>query len=76
MPRIIYEDRKLLQYVAGKRRNAKPLRKKFGGGNVTHLIIGGYLTIKGNRYSITKKGLDALVTARIEVKDEYDFARH
>ena len=73
--RITYDERKLLQYVAGKRRNAKSLRKKFGGHNVTHLIIGGYLTIHGNRYSITKKGLDAVVTARIEVKDEHDFAR-
>lgn len=75
---ITHKERKLLQYVAGKRRNAKPLRKKFGGGNVTHLIIGGYLKIEGNRYKITEKGVAALVIARIFCEDNYehDFARH
>ncbi len=75
--RIIYDERKILEYTAGKWRNGKSLKRRFGC-DPYHLVVRGFLKTSrgGYRFTITKKGLDALVTARIEVKDEYDFARH
>lgn len=75
--RISYDERKILQYTAGKWRNGKSLKRRFGVDPYYLVTLGLLKTSQGGcRFTTTKRGIFALVDARIEVKDEHDFARH